>query len=930
MFKDFTSRSKEGWLLFFSMLLVLLWGRPASALLPELITEHLQDTQAASHFGTLVDSGNLLSITDVASAAYEGRFISAGNHQIQLGYQRNSVWLRVALSNPTQQAQYAMIGLQKASLKHIDFYEPLSSGGFEKRQAGVATPLVHGDERSIGYVFRVHLNAGENKSVYFRVSSDFALNIPVWVASPYEAGRALSRQNLILGTGLGLLLALMGYYFFVFAASRRQSSLSYLLFLCASGIFLAANNGYLGVYFFPVRGLENLLELLGILIGQLFATRFAQQYLNLKRNLPPLNQLYWMQIAVLLLIAVAIPIIPMHAANFLGTLAAVFITYSLLAGAYLVWHAGHRSAGIYVLTRLIFAITATISAGLSLGLTDANIPLGWLLLVAAIFEGYAIAFSMATGIQHIRNEATRQRQRATAAEAEIRAKSRFMMQLSHEMRTPMSGILGMTELLLDTPLTPNQREYADTIQVSTNALLRILNDMLDYAHVEAGKLSVVEEPFDLSLMLNDCLDIFRARAEEKHLELIGSISPEMATQVIGDPTRLRQVISSLLRNGIRYTHHGEISVSLSCGKLPGTLRCEVRDTGIGIPAEQIPQLFHHGQQEELANQWETHLGLSICQQLVELMSGQIGVESEEHSGSLFWFEVPLKEQALARPVPLPFEDKLRGLRLLVVDDNRTCTRVIEQQAQSWGMKVTTSDNGAEALALARNAANIGEAFDLIILDHNMPGMSGLQLAARIKEDLLITNDVLVFMLTGVRMAPTSTMASNVGIRRVLTKPVSERQLKTAIAEELGHLEKRPENTKINLAADAERLKQLHVLIAEDNHLSQKVIRGMLNKLGIQSTVVANGKEAVEEISRNPYDIVLMDCDMPFMDGYVATQAIREWEKITHRRPVPILALTAHILDEHQARSLEVGMNEHLNKPVELSQLRDALLRWAAL
>jgi len=210
----------------------------------------------------------------------------------------------------------------------------------------------------------------------------------------------------------------------------------------------------------------------------------------------------------------------------------------------------------------------------------------------------------------------------------------------------------------------------------------------------------------------------------------------------------------------------------------------------------------------------------------------------------------------------------------------------------------------------------------------MPGMSGLQLAARIKEDSLLRQDVLVIMLTGINIAPTITMARNVGIRRVLTKPVTERNLKTAIAEELGHIQRIKEAAPEPDSRNLERLKRMRVLIAEDNHLSQKVIRGMLGKLGVNATVVANGREVVEEVSRNDYDIVLMDCDMPFMDGYAATQAIREWEKFTRRRPIPILALTAHILDEHKEKSRVSGMNEHLSKPLELSELQDALLRWA--
>ncbi|MFN3587454.1 MAG: response regulator, partial [Moraxellaceae bacterium] len=406
------------------------------------------------------------------------------------------------------------------------------------------------------------------------------------------------------------------------------------------------------------------------------------------------------------------------------------------------------------------------------------------------------------------------------------------------------------------------------------------------------------------------------------------VDPSVPTQVIGDPTRLRQVISNLLRNAIKFTQHGEVEIRL----LPGRrgLRVEVRDTGIGIPPEQLGQVFQPYQQgsNNVRPQTGTGLGLSICKQLVELMGGEIGIDSKLKQGSTFWFDLPLKSQENTS-ADSKEEMWLRGLRLLVVDDNKTVNRVIEEQASRWGMIVRTADNGAEALALARNAANLGEPFDIILLDHNMPGMSGLQLAARIKEDPIIRNDVIVMMLTGINIAPTHTMARNVGIRRVLTKPVTERQLRRAFAEELGHIKRLHDNAAASSHGDNERLQRLRVLIAEDNHLSQKVIRGMLGKLGVNAaTVVANGREVVEEVSRNDYDMVLMDCDMPFMDGYAATQAIREWERFTGRQPIPILALTAHILDEHRERSRNAGMNEHLSKPIELSELQEALLRWA--
>ena len=263
-------------------------------------------------------------------------------------------------------------------------------------------------------------------------------------------------------------------------------------------------------------------------------------------------------------------------------------------------------------------------------------------------------------------------------------------------------------------------------------------------------------------------------------------------------------------------------------------------------------------------------------------------------------------------------------RLLVVDDNRTVSKVLAEQATQWGMRVSSAESGTEALAVARNAANLGQAFDVIIMDYQMPGMSGLQLGARLKQDALITNDVILIMLTGLRQNNIQTLARNAGIHRVISKPVTSKQLRQAISQELKRLQgvSRPE-----LNNEDSQLGRIKVLIAEDNQLSQKVIRGMMQKLGIDHTLVNNGREAVQAVMREHFDIVLMDCDMPFVDGYAATQEIRQWERQESREALPILALTAHILEEQKQKALNSGMNEHLSKPIELGDLQNALLRW---
>ena len=508
------------------------------------------------------------------------------------------------------------------------------------------------------------------------------------------------------------------------------------------------------------------------------------------------------------------------------------------------------------------------------------------------------------------------------------AQQQLFISISHDMRTPLSGIMGMAELLLESPLTPVQREYVQTIQSSGNALLHVLNDRLDLSHQQERNLTILDEVFDLAELLNYCLGLFKTQAEDKQVELIGYLDAALPRQVLGDVVHLRQILSRLVHNGLRFTDRGEVVVSIRSALRDQELALQftVQDTGPGIGTDQLPLVFQESAKPVAQTSWHTGPDLATCKRLVEAMSGEMTVSSRPGEGSAFTFLIPLRSASGAQPDnTTEFIALLSDKRLLVVDDNRTLSRVLAEQAGQWGMRVSTAESGIEALAVARNAANLGQPFDVVVMDYQMPGMSGLQLGARIKEDTLINNDVILIMLTGLRQNNIHTLARNAGIHRVVSKPVTSKQLRQVISQEMQRLQglQQPDNTD----DVAVRLGRVKVLIAEDNQLSQKVIRGMMQKLGIESTIVSNGREAVQAVAKDHYDIVLMDCDMPFVDGYTATQEIRNWERQHQRKPIPILALTAHILEEQEQKAFKAGMNEHLSKPIELCDLQNALLRW---
>ena len=912
------------------------WLRIAIAVTFSLLTALLVSLPAHSATGNawsaLPDPQGDLQLSDVRSARLAHQFSPIELDQLAAAKPGEALWLRLRL---TPQKNEQVVRVFAPDLARLDMYVLDDQKMINEITTGNDLSPAEKPLPSSDYILPLPQSPHE-LDVYLRLVSNHQMrpHITLDTAVMLAANQGMP---LLYGLLLGCLIMLVLHNLLRFAFTRSISSLwlaiCEILLLSSAVLFL----NLLGPWLPDWRVAHTPGAYLALLITAPCGLMFTYSFFS-PRGPHPLNKLLLADILIITLASLLLLFIDTLPLNLMTYGLVGLASLSILLVAAYHWQKGYRPARLFVAAMVVFNIGSLVILPALLSLTlIAPQELVLALMLVICISGCLMSVALSERNRSITESQFSISRDLAASNAEVNAKTEFLSKISHEIRTPMNGVLGMTELLLGTPLSVKQRDYVQTIHSAGNELLTLINEILDISKLESGQIELDDVQFDLNALIEDCLNIFRTKAEQQNVELISFIQPQVPRVISGDPTRLRQTLLSLLESSLKKTTEGEILIVVALEERSGPprLRSAIQDSGQPMDDQEREALLHaelHSKNFLAATRLGGHLGLVIARQLIMLMGGEFGIKTGQTTGSNLWLTLPLDPQHLEHPTS-DLDSPLKDARVLVVDDNDTCRKVLVQQCSAWGLNVSAAASGKEALAVLRTKAHLRDYFDIVLLDQNMPGMTGMQLAAKIKEDPSLNHDILLIMLTGISNAPSKIIARNCGIKRILAKPVAGYTLKTTLADELTQRSKGqpavqtahngPAAAPVSVPGD------FRILVVEDNNISTKVIRGMLGKLNVQPDNACNGEEALHAMKAHRYDLVLMDCEMPVLDGFSATEQLRAWEVSHQRVRTPVVALTAHILSEHKERARQAGMDGHMAKPVELSQLRELVEYWVA-
>lgn len=836
-------------------------------------------------------------------------------------------WFKVVFLNPSTVADSRILLVDFPLLDHVHVYAPDGKGGFRRMVTGDTESWEDRPWPIRQLAVPLSLPSGQSE-LFIKVRSSSNLLLPTRLFLPESFWVESGRRQMLDGMFYGAMLVLLAYNLFVFFTARERLFLYYVLALVPTVGYLLCIDGLMFSLFQFTGLLQNLVLSVFVGAAAIFYLLFSTQYLNVDR----LSS--WHRGAFLLMLSGVLVILALPwlgptygaiAALCVGILASFYILAMSVAAI-----REARQLAVYFVLGWMFFLGSAIATALSVmaiiplfQYSVIGIKIGLLLTVVLLSLGLGLH------LRRLKQTDAKSREEALMSQAQSQAKSQFLAMMSHEIRTPMNGVLGMAELLKTTGLNHEQSRILSTMETSGNALLDVINDVLDHAKIESGQMGLELAPFIVDKLIEDSLALFKARIYKQQLTVLCSVATDVPTEVVGDVVRLRQVLVNLLSNAVKFTQHGRIELRVETfgrGKDIG-LRFMVTDTGIGIPESRLPYIFDSFVQADAStarNYGGTGLGLSISRDLCRLMGGDLTARSEQGRGSVFTATVYVRSvQGAASRLFWP--EHLPMVRLLLVDEDRRFGSVMASEAATRGLVIESVQSGEQALVRLREAAQSGKPFDLLVTALQLPDMNGLTLHERVTHEPLLQNiRTLLFALP--QLQPSPGVLVHAGVAHAFERPLMASELRQAV---LAVVDKQP----VELVPARDILPQypaLRVLVAEDNHTNQLVILGLLRRFGITPELVENGEQAVAVVrrSRQPFDLVLLDCEMPVMDGYTAAREIRLLETTEGRARMPLVAVSAHVTQHHVDNCYAAGMDDHLPKPVSLRMLGEKIARWA--